>query len=717
MIGQTQGQPCDGGFGKKNPATLDPIFRPRSIAVIGASTRRGAIGREIVHNLISGDFQGKLFPVNPRAEFIHSIKAYPSIMEVPDAVDLAIIVVPAAVVPAVADECGQKGVKGLIVVSAGFKEVGPEGAARELELLDVVRRWGMRMVGPNCLGVFNADDAVRLNATFAPGTPLSGPVGFVSQSGALGIAIWTEMQKLGVGFSQFASIGNKADMTGNDLLAYWENDAATKVMALYIESFGEPRRFFKLARCITKKKPIIMVKSGRTDAGARAASSHTGALSGLDAATDALIRQTGVIRARTIDDMMALLLGFTRCPIPKGNRVAVLTNAGGPGIMVTDALIGYDMRLADLSDHTKDRLREFLPAEASLGNPVDMIAGATAENFGQCLPVLLEAEEVDLVIVTFVPPIMVDPLDVVGAVSEARRAYDKPVFMILMAEDQYFLEIPRRIPDCPPIYHYPEVAAYAAAEMANYALIAAREEGIFPAIDRERETARGIIDMAGRPGEYLDQEAAFRLLEAYHFPVAPWRRVYNAEHAVAAADELGYPVVLKVAGRKVVHKSDVGGVILDIKSQLEMEGAVGRMSRAMSKLGHDPEEGGFLVQRMAPPGREVILGMSTDAVIGPILLFGLGGKYVEVLKDVALRVHPITDREAQEMVASIRGYPLLAGVRGEEGVAFPVLYDALLRLSALVSDFDEIVEIDLNPFLLGPKPEDCCIVDARLRLA
>ena len=628
MIGPTQGQPCDGGFGKKNPATLDPIFRPRSIAVIGASTRRGAIGREIVHNLISGDFQGKLFPVNPRAEFIHSIKAYPSILEVPDAVDLAIIVVPAAVVPAVADECGQKGVKGLIVVSAGFKEVGPEGAALELELLEVVRKWEMRMVGPNCLGIFNADDAVRLNATFAPGTPLSGPVGFVSQSGALGIAIWTEMQKLGVGFSQFASIGNKADMTGNDLLAYWEDDAATKVMALYIESFGEPRRFFKLARCITKKKPIIMVKSGRTDAGARAASSHTGALSGLDAATDALIRQTGVIRARTIDDMMALLLGFTRCPIPKGNRVAVLTNAGGPGIMVTDALIGYDMQLADLSEHTKDRLREFLPAEASLGNPVDMIAGATAESFGQCLPILLEAEEVDLVIVTFVPPIMVDPLDVVGAVSAVKRGYDKPVFMILMAEDQYFLDIPRQIPDCPPIYHYPEVAAYTAAEMANYADIAARERGSSPR-STPSATARGIIDMAGQPGSTSTRRRR-SVCSRPHFPVAPWRRVYNADDAVAAADELGYPVVLKVAGRKVVHKSDVGGVILGIKSSLEMEGAVGRMSRAMTKLGHDPEEGGFLVQRMAPPGREVILGMSTDAVIGPILLFGLGGKYVEV---------------------------------------------------------------------------------------
>jgi acetyl coenzyme A synthetase (ADP forming)-like protein len=697
--------------------SLDAIFRPKSVAVIGASTQRGSIGREIVHNLISGDFHGKLFPVNPKADYIHSIKAYRSILDVPDPVDLAVVVVPAKVVEAVAEECGQKGVGGLVIISAGFREIGPEGAERERRVIEICDRYGMRIVGPNCLGVFNAEPNVTLNATFAPGVPLSGPVGFVSQSGALGIAIWTEMQRRNVGFSQFASIGNKADITGNDLIEYWEHDDRTKLIALYIESFGNPRRFTTLARRVSPKKPILMVKSGRTEAGARAASSHTGALSGMDRATDALIRQTGVIRARTIDDMMALILGFARCPLPKGRRVAVLTNAGGPGIMATDALVGHGMELAAIDDETRGRLQERLPVEASVSNPIDMIASADTENFRECLRILLESHEVDIAIVAFVPPIMIDPMEVVRGVTETMHGCEKPVFLVLMAEEQYYQRIPIEIPESPPIYRYPETAAYAAAEMANYASWIERDGGTFVEVDADRETARRIVAERGTPGEYLDPEAAFLLLEAYGFPLVPWRRVGSAEAAVAAADELGYPVALKVAGNKVVHKSDVGGVILDVKNHLEMEGAVGRLARALRGLGLDVESEGLLVQKMAKPGKEVILGMNTDAVIGPVLLFGMGGKYVEVFKDIALRVHPITNVDAREMVSAIRGYPLLEGVRGEAGVALEVVYDALLRLSALVSDLPQIAEVDLNPFLLLPSADECRIVDARFRIA
>jgi len=701
----------------KDPSTLDAIFRPTSVAVIGASTKRGHIGREIVHNLILGDFKGKLFPVNPKADYIHSIKAYPSILDVPDPVDMAVIVVPQPAVAAVAEECGRKGVKGLVVISAGFREVGEAGAAREAELLAICEKHGMRMVGPNCLGVFNADPAVSLNATFAPGMPPPGSVGFVSQSGALGVAIWTEMQRRNVGFSQFASIGNKADISGNALVEYWENDPSTSIMALYIESFGNPRRFTTLARRITPKKPILMVKSGRTAAGARAASSHTGALSGMDQATDALIRQTGVIRARSIDDLMRLLLAFSRCPLPKGRRVAVLTNAGGPGIMATDALIGYGLALAEMDDATRKRLAEHLPAEASVTNPIDMIASADTKSFRACLRILLESDAVDLVIVAFVPPIMVDPMDVVRGVAETMRGTETPVLMVVMAEEQYYHRIPAEIPDAPPIYRYPEAAAYAASELANWAEWRTRDPGVVPRLDVDREAARRLVQQEGTAGEYLDPNAAFRLLATYGFPLAPWRRVRTAEEATAAAERLGYPVALKVAGRRIVHKSDVGGVELSLESALELEGAFARMSRAVTRLGHDPATEGFLVQPMAKAGREVILGMNTDAVIGPVLLFGLGGKYVEVLKDVALRVHPITDVDAREMVASIRGFDLLKGVRGEAGVALEPVHDALLRLSALVTDFPEIAEIDLNPFLLSPDPADCRIVDVRIRLA
>lgn len=697
-------------------ATLGAILRPKSVAVIGASTRRGAIGREIVHNLILGDFQGKLFPVNPHAEFIHSIKAYPSILAVPDAVDLAVIVVPYASVEKAVRECGEKGVKGLVIISAGFREVGPEGAAREKRLVEIAAAHGMRIVGPNCLGVFNAEPEVSLNATFAPGIPLSGHVGFVSQSGALGIAIWTEMQKLKVGFSQFVSIGNRADVSGNDLLEAWENDPRTNVMALYIESFGDPRRFTTLARRITKKKPIVLVKSGRTEAGARAASSHTGSLAGTDLAIDALFRQTGVIRAGTIDEMMALLLGFSRCAPPAGDRVAVLTNAGGPGILATDALVGYGMRLAEISEATRAKLRSGLPEEASVGNPIDMIAGADAESFRRCLEILLAAPEVDLAIVAFVPPIMVDPMDVVRAVAKGRGDSKKPILMVLMAEDQYYGRIPIEIPDSPPVYRYPETAAFVAAQMSAWSRWRERDAGTIPELERDVETARAIISKEGVPGEYLDPDAVFRLLAAYRFPLAKWKRVRNAEEAVAAAAAIGYPAVLKIAGRRVVHKSDVGGVILGIKNGLEMEGAVGKLTRAMRSLGLHPETEGFLVQEMASVDREAILGMSRDAILGPVLLFGLGGKYVEVFNDVSLRVHPITDVDAREMVGSIRGFPLLTGVRGEAGVALTAVYDALLRLSMLVADFESIAEIDLNPFLLAPDETECKIVDARVRI-
>lgn len=698
-------------------AALDAIFRPRSVAVIGASTRRSSIGRVIVHNLILGDFHGKLFPVNPKADYIHSIKAYPSIGSIPDPVDLAIVVVPADAAQTVVEECAHKGVRGLVVISAGFKEIGPEGVERERRLVEVCRSHGMRMVGPNCLGVFNAEAGVSLNATFAPGSPLGGPVGFVSQSGALGIAIWTEMQRRNVGFSQFVSIGNKADVTGNDLLEYWEHDPNTTLIALYIESFGNARRFTTLARRITKSKPVLMVKSGRTEAGARAATSHTGALSGTDRATDALIRQTGVIRAHTIDDMMALLLAFSRCPLPKGRRVAVLTNAGGPAIMATDALVGHGLELAPVSERTRARLKERLPAEASVSNPVDMIASADTESFRTCLRILLEAEETDIAIVAFVPPLMVDPMEVVRAVTQEKERFDKPVLMVLMAEEQYYDRIPREVPDCPPIYRYPETAALAAAQMANHSAWVERDEGAVPEVRVDRETANAILEKEATPGEYLDPDAAFRLLAAYGFPVTPWRRVRTAEEAVEAADELGYPAVLKVGGRRIVHKSDVGGVLLDLKTPLEMEGAFGKISRAVKALGHDPEQEGFVVQPMARPEREVIVGVSTDPVVGPVILFGMGGKYVEVFQDVALRVPPLTDADSREMVESIRGYPLLRGVRGDEGVALDVVHEALHRVSALITDFPRIAELDLNPFLLSPDPAECRIVDVRIRIA
>lgn len=695
-------------------ASLKPVFFPQSVAIVGASTRPGSIGRMILHNLIMGDFQGKLFPVNPKAPYIHSIKAYPTIAAIPDPVDLAVLAVPARMVIDVAETCGQHGVKGLLVVTAGFREIGPEGKAREERLARTCQRYGMRLVGPNCLGIFNADPTVKLNATFAPGMPQSGPVGFVSQSGALGIAIWTEIQRRNIGFSQFASIGNRADISGNDLIEAWEEDPNTTIIALYIEAFGSPRRFLELARRVTRKKPIIMVKSGRTKAGARAATSHTGSLSGSDAATQALMDQAGVIRARTIEDMMALLQGFARCPLPKGDRVAILTNAGGPGIMATDALIREGLQLAPLEERTQQALREYLPREASVKNPVDMIASATPEDFRSCLPLLLEDETVDIVIAAFVPPMMIDPSDILRAVTEVRRDYDKPVFMVLMAEERYYWEIPAALSDCPPLFRYPETAAYAAAEMLAHQRWRGRREGHVPRLDYDVEGARSRFEVGAERGQYLDQQTAFDTLEAFGFPTARVRTAHDVDQAVEAAEEIGYPVVLKAAGRQIVHKSDVGAVITGLENREQFLEAAQRISTVVERLGYDPREEGLLIQKMAKPGREVILGMSTDPIVGRLILFGMGGKYVEVLNDVVLRVHPLTDQDAREMIEAIRGYPILQGVRGDAPVAFAKLEETLMRLSAFAQAFPEIQEIDLNPFLLSEDETECLIVDARI---
>src|SRR5262245_56963467 len=470
-------------------SSLDALFAPKSVAVIGASTQRGSIGREILHNIIEYEFNGKLFPVNPRAEFIHSIKCYPSVLDIPDPVEMAIIVVPSEHVLRVARECGQKGVKGLVVISAGFKETGPEGAERERELVEVVREYGMRLIGPNCMGVFSTHPDVRLNATFAPTLPIPGDIAFMSQSGAMGVAILNATARQAIGFSFFASVGNKADVSGNDLLTYWENDERTRVIALYLESFGNPRRFTRLAKRISRHKPILAVKSGRTPAGARAATSHTGSLAGGDQAVDALLRQCGVVRAESIGDMIDLMTAFARCPLPRGNRVAILTNAGGPGIMATDSLLSQGMRLASLSADTTAQLRSFLAPEASVANPVDMIASAGADQYRRALAVLLADSGVDLAIVVFVPPHMIVPDDVADAITDVTRAQPKPVLSVFMAKEEFYESIPRRHAQAPPIYRYTESAARAATELDRYRRWQERPTGQVRTFEVEREAA------------------------------------------------------------------------------------------------------------------------------------------------------------------------------------------------------------------------------------
>jgi acetyltransferase len=697
--------------------SLDALFAPKSVAVIGASTQSGSLGREILHNIIEYEFNGKLFPVNPRADFIHSIKCYPSVLDVPDAVELAIVVVPAAAVLTVAHQCARKGVKGLVVISAGFRETGPEGAERERQLVEICRDAGMRLIGPNCMGIFSTHPQVRLNATFAPTMPIAGDVAFMSQSGAMGVAILHAITRMNVGFSFFASVGNRADVTGNDLLTYWEGDARTRVLALYLESFGKPRRFTRLAKRISRHKPIIAVKSGRTPAGARAATSHTGALAEGEIAVEALLEQCGVVRADSIEHMLELVLAFSRCPTPRGNRVAVLTNAGGPGIMATDALLANGMQMAELSDETQQDLRAFLPDEASVLNPVDMIASASAEHYSRALEILLEDRGVDIALVVSVPPHMLVPDDVAEAITAVTRRHSKPVLATFMAKEEFYEHFPRRHPECPPLYRYPESAARAAAALDRYRRWCARPAGEVQTFTVDRESVERITRaQLQRGGGSLPQDDAFAVLRAYGIPTLRVQRVRDARAACAAAARLGYPVAVKVADARILHKSDVGGVALGLDTPRKVEEAIERMRiNVREALGFDDIDG-FLVQEQAQAGREVVLGVTNDPLFGPLVMFGSGGRAVEVFRDVAFRVLPLTDVDASEMVRSIKGFALLQGFRGDPPVDVRLAEEILQRLAQLVSDFDCIAEMDINPFVLTPERGGCVAVDVRVIL-
>jgi acetyltransferase len=696
---------------------LDSIFKPHSVAVIGASTRKGTIGRELLRNMIDYEFNGMIFPVNPKAEYIQGIKTFPSVLDIPDQVDMAVVVVPKEQVLKVVDECGQKGVRGLVVISAGFREVGGEGIEREKKLVALIQKYHMRLVGPNCMGTLTGIPEVRLNATFAPGQPFAGTTAFMTQSGALGIAIFNLTRQLNIGFSYFASVGNKADVSGNDLLEYWEDDDYTQVIALYLESFGAPRVFTHLAKRISKKKALIVVKSGKTEAGSRAASSHTGALAAPDVAIDALLKQTGVIRAGTIEEMLDIILAFTKCPVPNGNRVAILTNGGGPAIMATDACVNYGLKVVPLSEETRKQLASFLPAEASLGNPVDMIASATAEIYSKAMTILLADDNIDMVIVGFTPPVMVKPMDIAYAITEVKRRFAKPVVSFFMAEESFFDEFPKLVPDCPPFYRFPEAAAGVCAQLYRYHLWLQRPEGKVRTFDVDKEKASQLIDARiEQGGGYLDQLDSYEVLKAYGFPVCKVREAKELEDLRETGQQVGYPVVLKVAGRDLIHKSDIGGVMLDIKDEKELVWAFLEMKRSLAKHGLEGKADKFLIQEMSRPGKEIILGMTLDPKFGPLLVAGTGGKYVEVLKDIEFGVTPLTDLDAKEMIESIRGYPLLKGVRGEPAVCIDTAIECLQRLAQLVTDFQTIQEIDINPIILVPDREHCRVVDVRIRV-
>jgi acetyl coenzyme A synthetase (ADP forming)-like protein len=698
-------------------ASLLPLFFPRSVAVIGASTDKTSIGGKLFHNILSESFSGPLYPVNPKAKVVNSVRAYPSILDVPDEVDLAYIVVPQRFVLDVVRQCAEAGVRGIVVISAGFSEVGGQGVDDEAELLDIVRGSGIRMVGPNCMGLLNTSSSVRLNGTFAPVFPPTGNVAMSSQSGALGIAVLDYATQNNIGISQFVSVGNKADVSSNDLLLSWEDDPQTDVITLYVESFGNPKKFSRIARRIARRKPIIAVKSGRTSAGSRAASSHTGALASSEVAVRALFRQAGVIRVDTIEEMFGAASLLASQPVPTGDRVGVVTNAGGPAILAADALEANGLRLPELSASLQDAISTKLPAEASTSNPVDLIASGGADEFHHATTLLLDSGEVDSVIVIYVPTKPEGAEEVARAINEAQTSYDGPVTLLSvfmqsdsgplgLSGDEDKLAIPS--------FRFPEDAALALARSVRYGSWRQKDLGEEVALppDAENEIRRMVENaLAKNPsGGWLSPGEVDGVLRAAGLRTPATGVASSVEEAVELAAGIEGPVVMKVISDSALHKSDVGGVILGIEGADQVREGFETVTSVVA------DADGVLIQEFVGGGHEVLIGMTQDPNFGPLVGFGLGGIYVELLQDVSFRIHPLTDVDTREMIRETKGFKLLEGYRNMPVGDVAELESALQKVSGLISAIPELVEMDLNPVKVLEPGDGVCVVDARIRI-
>jgi acetyl coenzyme A synthetase (ADP forming)-like protein len=696
-------------------AAVSGFFEPRSIAVVGASRRPGTVGGAVLHNLLASGFPGPVYPVNPVADSVQSVPAFPSVGAIPGDVDLGVLAVRPEATAAVVRECAAKGARGAVVLSAGFAEAGAEGAERQLELLAACRAEGIRLIGPNCLGILDTDPDSGLNVTFAPQAPPPGNVGFVTQSGALGLALIDFAAARGIGVSSFASVGNRADVTGNDLLEYWEEDERTHLALIYIESFSDPRRFSRVARRVGRSKPVVVVKSGRSASGARAAGSHTGALlAASDRTVDALFWQSGVIRAETLAEMLDVASLLSSQPLPKGRRVGILTNAGGPAIMCADACEAVGLEVPPAPDRIRDRLLEFLPPQASAANPVDMIASASAEEFGRAIGVLGDWDGIDALIVIFIRPLETRSEDVAKALRRAVAEMPRkvPVQAVFMSPEP--TSAAAGSPSIP-THTYPEDAARALGKVARH--VAWREKPAAPIARfpdaRSDEAAAILAEALGEGRDWLEAEACLRLLDCYGISRAPSLTASDPESAGHAAEELGGRLALKAHGPQILHKSELGAVRTGLEGAEEVEQAAARMDETLARAG--VERATFLVQAMVEDGVELLVGVATDPVFGPVVACGAGGTAVELLGDVSVRVCPLSGGDAAEMIASLAIAPMLGGFRGMPPADLDAVEAVVLRVGALADTHQEIVELDLNPVLA--RADGAFALDARIRVA
>jgi len=696
---------------------LAAFFKPKSIAVIGASREPEKVGHKIFRNLVSSGFQGGLYPINPKTKELLGFKCYPSVVEVPDDIDLAIIAVPARIVPMIAEQCGSKGVKGIVVISAGFSETGREGTMLERKLLDICRKYKMRMQGPNCLGIINTQS--RMNASFAATNPSSGNIAFVSQSGALGSTILNWALQNNVGFTSFISLGNESDLNAADFIEALAEDPQTRAIGLYIEGVKDGDRFIEVARKTTRKKPIIALKAGTTDVGVRAVSSHTGSLAGSDTAFTAAFRKTGILRVETLEELFDLVLAFKDQPLPKGKNVLIITNGGGPGILTADACEKMGLNLPLLEHGIREELRKSMPPHSSLNNPVDVLGDADENRYKLALEAGLKSRKIDGIIIILTPQAMTPTEKVAKVIADISKTSNKPIIAAFMGLDDDSLPIKTLQENNIPNYVFPEAAAYVLKRMYDYGLILKSEREEPPTFsDVDNEKVREILAKVRREDRLnLTVEESFQVAEAYGISIPRARIARDSREAREIADSIGYPVVMKVVSPDVLHKTDVGGVVLNVNTGEEVERNYDAILRKIRASMPEARVSGVLIQRMVPQGKEVIVGAVRDIQFGPLMMFGLGGIYVNFLRDVSYRLCPLTRSEAREMIEETKAYTLLRGVRGERPSDIDSVIEVILKVSQIMRFFKEIVEMEINPLFVYGENEGYSAVDVRITIS
>jgi len=703
-------------------ASLRAFLNPKSVAVIGASRRPNTIGNFVFRNLIQQDFKGVVYPVNPNAEVIAAVKAYPSILDIPGDIDLAIISIPADKVQQVVEECAHKGVRGVVVLTSGFSDIGADGMERQNKLVNTIRNYGMRMLGPNCMGMINTNPEINLNATFSAVVPPPGNIAFATQSGVLGSAILMYATNLNIGLSTFVSIGNRADVSSNELLQYWEDDPDTDVVLLYLESFGNPRKFTRIARSITAKKPVVAVTSNRTPLQMRVSNSQTGSMATDEAATEALFKQAGILRADTLEDLFDTGSLLANQPLPLGNRVAIISNAGGPALLTADACKARGLEIPVLSSNTTAQLKALLSPRANSSNPIDMSPEFAIPQYRDALKLLLADENIDIVVVIFIPPILKLSEEFAAIIREVAplfRERGKPLVTSFLGPRGARIELGSRENRYVPSFAFPESTAGALSRALEFSQRLRKPTGKIPEFsDINKEKAEGIIQSAlvkaGKDQVWLDAESILGLLDCYGIRFVTLKLAKTPSEASAAAEEVGCPVAVKILSSTISQKTDVEGVVLDCRSRGEVEKAFVRISDNVQRIGKPEDMQGVIIQKMVQGGIEVIVGVTQHPAFGPLIMFGLGGIYAELFKDVTFSIHPLTDLDAHDMVRAVKAYQLLEGWRGSKRADIPSIEDLLLRISALVENHPQVLEMDLNPVKVLNDGDGYLVVDGRI---